>query len=124
MGGTEKMHKKSSSKKSSQNPKQEKQGNQGKQGKKDDPLKQYIVLDPTTMKTPPGRFIVVPIDTEDVANRMCWAIGLSAYADALKVFGRNKHALSVVGIAAEMATDTKVKHPELFQKEKSEGEGS
>ena len=68
------------------------------------------------MKTPPGRFVVIPVDTEDIANRMCWAIGLSAYSDALKLFGRKKQAMAVVTVAAEMATDTKMKHPELFCK--------
>lgn len=91
--------------------------------KSDDPLKQYIVLDPATMKTPPGRFVVIPADTEDITNRMCWAIGLSAYADALKVFGRNKHAYSVAKLAADMATNAKVQHPELFRKEKQNVRG-
>lgn len=86
--------------------------------KPDDPLKQYIVIDPATMKTPPGRFVVIPAETEDITNRMCWAIGLSAYADALKVFGRNKQAYSVAKLAAEMATNVKIQHPELFRKEK------
>ena len=84
--------------------------------KADDPFKQYVILNAATMKTPPGRFLFVPVDTEDTANRMCWAIALGAYADALNVFGRKKHAMKVVQLAAEMANDTKVKHPELFRK--------
>jgi len=84
--------------------------------KMDDPFRQYVILNAATMKTPPGRFLFVPVDTEDTANRMCWAIGLAAYADALKVFGRNKYAIKVVELAAEMANDTKMKHPELFTK--------
>lgn len=82
----------------------------------DDPLKQYVILNARTMKTPPGRFLFVPVDTEDTANRMCWAIGLAAYADALKVFGRGKYAMKVVELAAEIVNDTKMKHPELFRK--------
>ena len=84
--------------------------------KPDDPLKQYVILDPKTMKTPPGRFLFIPLDTDDPANRMCWAIALASYADALKVFGRDKQAFAVVALAAEMANDTKAKHPELFKK--------
>lgn len=91
--------------------------------KADDPFKQYVILDAATMKTPPGRFLFVPIDTEDTANRMCWAIALGAYADALNVFGRKKHAMNVVQLAAEMANDTKMKHPELFRKA-SEGQNA
>jgi hypothetical protein len=109
------MSKKSSSKKSSQNT---------KQGKRDDPLKQYIVLDPATMKMPSGRFVVIPVDTEDITNRMCWAIGLSAYADALEVFGRKKQACLVVELAADMATNAKSQHPELFRKERQDVKGS
>lgn len=89
----------------------------------DDPFKQYVILDARTMKTPPGRFLFLPVDTEDMANRMCWAIGLAAYADALSVFGRKKHAMNIVQLAAEMANDTKVKHPELFRKV-SEGQNA
>jgi hypothetical protein len=85
----------------------------------DDPLRQYIILDPATMKTPPGRFMFVPIDTEDHANRMCIAIGLAAYADALKVFGRNRQSMAVVSLAAEMANAVKEKHPELFRGKES-----
>lgn len=84
--------------------------------KYDDPFKQYVILNPETMKTPPGRFLFIPVDTEDIANRMCWAIALGAYADALNVFGRKKHAMKVVQLAAEMANDTKMKHPKLFRK--------
>ena len=84
---------------------------------RDDPFKQYVILSAETMKTPPGRFLFVPVDTQDLVNRMCWAIGLSAYADALKCFGRGKEAISVVQLAAEMANDVKAKHPELFRKE-------
>jgi len=84
--------------------------------KADDPLKQYVILDPSDMKTPPGRFLFVPVDTKDTANRICWAIGIAAYADALKCFGRDKEAVSVVRLAAEMVNDTKMKHPELFNK--------
>lgn len=82
----------------------------------DDPFRQYVILDAETMKTPPGRFLFVPIDTEDTGNRMCWSIGLAAYADALRCFGRRKQALAVVRLAAEMANDTKMNHPELFRK--------
>lgn len=90
----------------------------------DDPLKQYVILDPKDMKTPPGRWVFVPVDTEDTANRMCWAIALAAYADALSVFGRKKQAMSVMQLAAEMANDTKIKHPELFIKqEKQDAKG-
>lgn len=81
----------------------------------DDPLRQYVILDPATMKTPPGRFMFVPIDTEDHANRMCLAIGLAAYADALRMFGRNRQSMAVVSLAAEMANAVKEKHPELFR---------
>ena len=84
--------------------------------KADDPLKQYVILDPENMKTPFGRFLFIPIDTKDTANRTCWAIGLAAYADALKCFGRNNEAVSVVRLAAEMVNDIKMKHPELFNK--------
>lgn len=85
----------------------------------DDPLRQYVILDPATMKTPPGRFMFVPIDTEDHANRMCIAIGLAAYADALKVFGRNRQSMAVVSLAAEIANAVKKKHPELFREKES-----
>lgn len=85
--------------------------------KPDDPLKQYVILNAATMKTPPGRFLFVPVDTEDSTNRMCWAIGLAAYADALQMFGRKKEAKSVIAVAAEMATAVKEKHPNLFQME-------
>ena len=81
----------------------------------DDPLKQYIILDAATMKTPPGRFLFVPVDTEDHTNRMCLSIGLAAYADALKVFGRKRQAMAVVTVAAEMANAVKREHPELFR---------
>lgn len=82
----------------------------------DDPLRQYVILDPATMKTPPGRFLFVPVDTEDHTNRMCLSIGLAAYADALKVFGRKRQAMAVVTVAAEMANAVKREHPELFRK--------
>lgn len=81
----------------------------------DDPLKQYVILDTATMKTPPGRFLFVPVDTEDHTNRMCLSIGLAAYADALKVFGRKRQAMAVVTVAAEMANAVKREHPELFR---------
>ena len=83
----------------------------------DDPLKQYIILDSATMKTPPGRFLFVPVDTKDHTNRMCLAIGLAAYADALKMFGRKRQAVAVVTVAAEMANAVKREHPELFREE-------
>ena len=89
----------------------------------DDPLKQYVILDARTMKTPPGRFIFLPIDTEDVTNRMCLSVGLAAYADALKMFGRKKQAMSVVGVAAEMANDIRLKHPECFQRREKKHAG-
>lgn len=82
----------------------------------DDPLRQYVILNPATMKTPPGRFLFVPVDTEDHTNRMCLAIGLAAYADALKVFGRNRQSMAVVNVAAEMANAVKKGHPELFRR--------
>ena len=88
--------------------------------KPDDPLRQYVILDPKTMKTPPGRWLFLPIDTDDMANRMCLSIALASYADALKVFGRKKQAMAVVTVAAEMATDTKTKHPELFCKKEGQ----
>lgn len=81
----------------------------------DDPLRQYVILNPATMKTPPGRFLFVPVDTEDHTNRMCLAIGLAAYADALKMFGRKRQAVAVVTVAAEMANAVKREHPELFR---------
>jgi hypothetical protein len=81
----------------------------------DDPLRQYVILDAATMKTPPGRFLFVPVDTEDHTNRMCLSIGLAAYADALKVFGRKRQAMAVVTVAAEMANAVKREHPELFR---------
>lgn len=84
--------------------------------KADDPLKQYVILDAATMKTPPGRFLFVPVDTEDHTNRMCIALGLAAYADALKVFGRKRQAIAVVTVAAEMANAVKRDHPELFRR--------
>lgn len=84
--------------------------------KLDDPLKQYVILDPKTMKTPPGRWLFLPIDTDDMANRMCLSIALASYADALNVLGRKKQAMAVVAVAAEMVTDIKMKHPELFCK--------
>jgi len=36
------------------------------------------------------------------------------------VFGRKKQAMAVVTVAAEMATDTKTKHPELFCKKEGQ----
>lgn len=104
--------------KAKQKPKEKpKAAKAAKARKPDDPLKQYVILDPKTMKTPPGRWLFLPIDTDDMANRMCLSIALASYADALKVFGRKKQAMAVVTVAAEMATDTKTKHPELFCKE-------
>lgn len=82
----------------------------------DDPLKQYVILT-ANMKTPPGRFLFVPVDTKDLTNKMCLAIGLAAYADALKVFGRKKQAMSVVTVAAEMANSVKRSRPEMFKQQ-------